>query len=268
MEDSGTLGPFQCVSRDKFNPGHSIQLNRLFATPRKRRDSLWVAKFQFFAWNASVSIADEMPFRGPDGFPYIRLNLPAKNSSEPVSCLSEVCVSLVERGLGAAFFSSAKDQTRTAQYVVTNGVLESLRSYGTWDGDPTDREELRMKPQVYTEDGLETSFIEPERQVLIGDPAPKFLPPHTARLLHSHLSRGWKIEEPRVTLLVDQEIAPSRNLVINKKFSDFPDSQTAAQQTRMLTWYLPPRRGLILMPEDWTHDQMTPLKEFFPSCVA
>jgi len=29
----------------------------------------------------------------------------------------------------------------------------------------------------------------------------------------------------------------------------------------MLLWYLPPRRYLLLMPENWTTDQMRPLRE-------
>jgi hypothetical protein len=152
--------------------------------------------------------------------------------------------------------------------VISNGVLESLRAYGTWNGDPTDRAEIRKRPKSVSEDGLETSFIETDCAVYVGDPAPKFLPAHTARFLYGHLSQDWNIQEPRIKLLVDRELAPSRNLVINIKFSEFPDSDTAAAQTRMLTWYLPPRRGLMLMPENWTQDQMTPLREFFHSVSA
>ncbi len=265
--DSAPKKHFQRIESDRFNLAHSEQLHQLFTVPRERRNSLWLEKFQFFAWNASV-VAKESTFRGPDGFPYMRLNIPSTDHPGETNCISNICSSLAEQGLGAAFFTSAEDEVTAAQYVISNGVLESLRAYGTWNGDPTDRAELREKPQSSSEDGLETSFIENDRTVLVGDPAPKFLPAHTARFLHWHLSQGWKVAEPRVKLLVDQELAPSRNLVINTKFSDFPDSDIAAARTRMLTWYLPPRRGLILMPEEWTQDQMTPLKEFFQPASA
>lgn len=259
--DSAQKKHFQRIKTKPFHVEYAQQLHRLFSISRENRDSLWLEKFQFFAWNASVVIAKE--FRGPDGFPYVRLNMPAAGPATETNCLSNICSALAEQGLGATFFASAEDDVTAAQYVISNGVLESLRAYGTWNGDPTDREEIRKAPQSISEDGLETSFVENDYPVFLGDPAPKFLPAHTARFLHLHLSQGLKVEEPRIKLLIDQELAPSRNLVINKKFSDFPDSDTAAARTRMLTWYLPPRRGLILMPEDWTQEQMTPLKDFF-----
>ena len=56
-------------------------------------------------------------------------------------------------------------------------------------------------------------------------------------------------------------MTPSRNLVIGRKFSEFPDREVASRATQMLLWYLPPRRYLLLMPENWTLDQMRPLKE-------
>jgi len=243
--------------------GHAQQLRYLFAVPRETRDASWVKKFQFFAWNAAVVLSEEAIFRGPDGFLYVRLNLPPSHCSAETRCLSHICFFLAEQGLGVAFFASADDNRDNAQYVISNGVLESLRAYNTWNGDPTDREEIRKKPKLTSEDGLETSFMEQNGEVLVGDPTPRFLPAHTARFLHWQLSQELKIEEPRIKMLIDRELVPSRNLVINKKFSEFPDSETTAARTRILTWYLPPRRGLMLMPEDWIQNQMTPLKDFF-----
>jgi hypothetical protein len=259
--------PFQWIESGRLNLEHTEHLRQLFTVPRKRRNALWLKRFQFFALDAGVAIEEEPTFRGPDGFPYIRLNIPSAQSVG-TTCLSNLCSSLTERGLGAAFFASSKEDIVKAQYVVSNGVLESLRAYSMWDGDPTDRAEIRKRPKPTSEDGLETSFIETDCAVYVGDPPPKFLPAHTARFLHWHLSQDWNIEEPRIKLLIDRELAPSRNLVINIKFSEFPDSDTAAAQTRMLTWYLPPRRGLILMPENWTQEQLRPLKEFFQPLPA
>lgn len=257
-----------CLKNQCCHFGHTQQLRNLFFVPRENRDSAWVEKFQLFAWSAAVIVPKEGPFRGPDGFPYIRLDIPSSKSSAETKCLAHICSSLAEQGFGATFFASAKDDMDEAQYVISNGVLESLRAYGTWNGDPTDRAEIRKRPKSVSADGLETSFVEQDGNIFIGDPAPRFLPAHTARFLHWHLCQGLKIEEPRIKMLIDEELAPSRNLVINKKFSEFPDSETAAAKTRILTWYLPPRRGLILMPEDWTQNQMTPLKEFFAPIPA
>ena len=52
--------------------------------------------------------------------------------------------------------------------------------------------------------------------------------------------------------------------MINKKFSQFASPQEAGVQGRALLWYLPPKRGLLLMPESWTEEQMRPLTDYFP----
>jgi hypothetical protein len=178
------------------------------------------------------------------------------------NCLSNLYVSMAEQGLGAAFFKNSTDAPDVAEYVMPTGVLESLRSYGTWDGDPEDIAELTAKPQQHAGDsGVEQTSVETERQVMVGSPSDSYLPKHTARLLYRHLTEGWKMEDPRVALVVDPQMTPTRNLVIGRKFSEFPDAEVAAQAARMLLWYLPPRRYLLLMPENWSADQMRPLRE-------
>jgi hypothetical protein len=97
--------------------------------------------------------------------------------------------------------------------------------------------------------------------VMVGSPSENYLPKHTARLLYRHLTEGWKMEDPRVALVVDPQMTPTRNLIIGRKFSEFPDQEIAGQAARMLLWYMPPHRYLLLMPENWSTDQMRPLRE-------
>jgi hypothetical protein len=69
------------------------------------------------------------------------------------------------------------------------------------------------------------------------------------------------LEEPRVQLLVDCNLRPSRNLVIGRKRSSFASERELAGELQRISWFLPRHRAIILMPEDWSLDQMVPLTE-------
>jgi hypothetical protein len=260
--------PFVSVPEERFNLDDTNRLAQAMEVPREQRGSPWLDALQSAAWNASIVLPTEPVFLGPDGMPYVRLELPPVGEAVETNCLSNLFVSMAEQGLGAAFFKNNTDPPEAAEYVVPTGVLESLRAYGTWDGDPDDVAELSAQSQQHAaedgiekKEGIEKTDVATERQVMVGPPSEIYLPKHTARLLYRHLTEGWKMEDPRVALVVDPQMVPTRNLVIGRKFSEFPDQETAGQAARMLLWYLPPRRYLLLMPENWSADQMRPLRE-------
>ena len=250
------------IPEARFNLDDTNRLAQAMQVPREQRDSHWLDELQDAAWNASIVLPTEPVFLGPDGMPYVRLELPPIDEAVETNCLSNLFVSMAEQGLGAAFFKTNADPPEAAEYVVPTGVLESLRAYGTWNGDPDDVAELASHPQRHAaESGIEKTDVETERQVMVGSPSEDYLPKHTARLLYRHLTEGWKMEDPRIALVVDPQMAPTRNMVIGRKFSEFPDQDVAGQAARMLLWYMPPHRYLLLMPENWSTDQMRPLRE-------
>jgi hypothetical protein len=260
---TGTPGRrFVSVPEERFSLDDTNRLAQAMEVPREQRDSRWLEEFQSAAWNASIVLPTEPVFLGPDGMPYVRLELPPIGEAVETNCLSNLYVSMSEQGLGAAFFKNRTDLPEAAEYVMPTGVLESLRAYGTWDGDPEDVAQLSARPQQHTAgSGIEKTDVETQREVMVGSPSENYLPKHTARLLYRHLTEGWKMEDPRIALVVDPQMTPTRNLVIGRKFSEFPDQEVAAQAARMLLWYLPPRRYLLLMPENWSSEQMRPLRE-------
>jgi hypothetical protein len=260
---TGTPGRrFVSVPEERFNLDDTNRLAQAMEVGREQRDSRWLDEFQAAAWNASIVLPTEPVFLGPDGMPYVRLELPPVGEAVETNCLSNLFVSMAEQGLGAAFFKNHTDPPEAAEYVMPTGILESLRAYGTWDGDPEDVAELSARPQQHAAaSSIEKTDVQTEREVMVGSPSEGYLPKHTARLLHRHLTEGWKMEDPRIALVVDPQMTPTRNLVIGRKFSEFPDQEIAAQAARMLLWYLPPRRYLLLMPENWSAEQMRPLRE-------
>ncbi len=238
------------------------RLAEVFTTPRLARDEAWTARFFEAVWNASLQVGTPAVFQGPDYFAYVRVQLPAPAVAFDSNCVANLAAQAVDRTMGIAVFSSA--QATEPEFVLSMGVLDSLLLYGSWRGDPIDLADLAAAGQQQGASGIQTSTLKTDQQVLVGSPSATFLPAHTARALHRHLAEGWKIAEPRVALLVNPALAPTRNLVINRRLAEFPNRETADRQGQMLRWYLPPKRGLLLMPDGWEEKDMLPLTNFFP----
>jgi len=223
-----------------FNLDATRALHSLFRS--QTRDAAWLSSFYLAAWNASVSVGEPEHFDGPDGMPYYRLNLPGGGTDFDAQSLSNMAGICVERNAGAAFFARADDPETAPQFVLSMGVLDSMLRYDSPDGDPVDCEV----------DSRSQSLFAGSRQVLTASPSAEFLLGYTARALHRYMSCIWGIADPRVHLLVDPALHPSRNLVIGRKRSSFSSDQEVSDEMARLLWFMPPRRSLILMPEDWS----------------
>src|ERR1700744_798278 len=168
---------FVSVPEERFNLDDTNRLAQAMEVPREQRDSRWLDTLQGAAWNASIVLPTEPVFLGPDGMPYVRLELPPVGEAVETNCLSNLFVSMAEQGLGVAFFKNRTDAPEAAEYVLPTGVLESLRAYGTFDGDPADVQELASRPQQPgAESGMEKTEVETERQVMVGSPTESYLP--------------------------------------------------------------------------------------------
>lgn len=230
-----------------FDIGATRSLDALFQT--QERDAAWLNAFYPAAWNASVSVPEIYHFDGPDGMPYYRLNLPSPNADFEAQSLSNLANTCVERNAGAAFFSSAADPETSPQFVMPVGVLDAMLRFDSPEGDPVDSENNPAKATTGS------------REVLTATPSKEFLPAYTARALHRYMSRIWGIADPRIHLLIDPSLSPSRNLVIGRKRSSFSSDQEVTDEMARLLWFMPPNRSLILMPEDWSFDQMDRLSD-------
>jgi hypothetical protein len=252
-----------------FNLEETRRLDALFRVPHEERGDPWVEQFYDAAWYASVTVANPAHLDGPDGFPYYRLNLPPENVAFDSQSLGNLARDCVERNAGVAFFASAGDADAQPQFVLSMGLLDSLLRYDSAEGDPIDRVEASHahNPALFDveEEGPRHQVLVAKsgHNILTGTPSTEFLPPYTARALHRYMTRIWEIEEPRVHLLVDANMRPSRNLVIGRTGSSFPSEQDIAGEMQRLFWFLPRNRAVILMPEDWTFEQMDRLSDLF-----
>ena len=212
-------------------------LSELFAIYRNLRDLAWTEQSMRAAWNASVVVNDPPAIEGPDGFAYLRLNLPTPGSPFASNSMANVAPTCVARAGGVAFFASVDDPLTASQFVLSMGMVDLLLRHDSWTGDPQDRSEAPRPEGGKLASGLRTVTLETSHQVMIGSPSAAFLPRYTARALLHHLREGWGIAEPRVQLLPDPQLRPTRNLVIGRKLRDFPSDAAAQDNIQRLTWY-------------------------------
>lgn len=246
-----------------FDLDRTAELASLFEVPRDRRDPAWLARFYPAAWFGSIELAAPEPTIGPDNMPYLRLNLPRAHAPFDSQCLGNLVDQCLGQGIGAAIFSNPDDPPEAAQFVFPFGVLDSMARYDSAEGDPVDLDDWSRPPPPPPKRGF-LGFgraKEAPRQMLVATPSADYLPPHAARALHHYLTVRWELDDPRIALAVDPGLRPTRNLVIGRKRSSFADEGFLNSLMNYTTWYLPPARGLAVMPEDWRLDEMTPLRE-------
>ncbi len=226
------------------------------------RDANWSEAFFPAAWNASVMLGEPPIAPGPDGFPYLRLDVPSAGSYES-NCLANLAQYAIDNGAGAAFYASP--DAASPAYLMSLGQLYSLLRYDSWEGDPQDVDDTRRGPRsdiVLAGAGGERITFEASHEIMLGKPSRDFLPAPMAAGLHRHLTLGWGMTDPRVGILIDPQLAPSRNLLLNCKASDAPDPALIKAHMQQLLWYFPPARSLMLLPDGWSEENMVPLASY------
>lgn len=257
---------FHVYRERMFDLDGTHRLAQLFAMPKESRDAAWQAAFWECAWTASVALTGEpQVFTGPDGFPYLRLDIPTAGAFEP-QCLANVAPYCLQYLHGAAFFAGPDEPPEAAQYVLSLGLIDSLLRYDSPDGDPIDIEEAALPeaPGMFERvGGGHSVVVTQDHDVLIGTPSADYLPPPLARSLYLHLTQGWGVEEPRVQLVVDRHLRPHRALMIGCRPGDFPPDAPLDDMVQRLIWHLDPSRQILLAPDGTSVESMTPLRELF-----
>lgn len=237
-----------------FDVGRTPLLAQLLAMPGDRRDDAWMDRFFDAAWTGSIYIPAANSLVGPDGFRYYRLVVPQMGEPFDSHCLGALVPDCLALQSGAAFFLREDDPSEAAAFVCSLGLIDSLLRYDSPHGDPIDAAELAEGATDRADSG---------GSVLLGTPSADFLPPVLASALHRFLAEEWGMKDPRVQIMVDTAMRPSRALVISRKPSEFPEGSDIAWELRRVQWFLDPNRMAVLMPEDLTPRNMTPLRQLF-----
>ncbi len=205
----------------------------LFTTPREARDGAWQARFYETIMDAGLATTERQVMEGPDGFPYFVLQRPPVGQPfSPVS-VADVLEHCTDQGLGIVI----EPTEHGPEWVFTYGDLFSRRAYGSFDGDPVDRDAAQERPA--------TEVLAKDTPVMIGAPNDEMLPAWSRRVLASFLKQAANVAEPRVLVLVEPSRSPARNLVFNLHPEDFPSQDAFRRVMNALGWFMPPNRPCI-----------------------
>ncbi|WP_299323277.1 hypothetical protein [Parasphingopyxis sp.] len=234
------------------DPDMTRRLEQLAAVPAEQRDTSWQYDFFTALWTAAIEIPSSTPFVGLDGFAYLRFDMPSADEfvAHNLAGLTQPCL---DAGSGAVLFADARAEEPI--YVIPMGMIESILRYRDWRGDPVDIAETRGAPDAGN------VRLKAGSKVMQGTPSADYLSPEAARALDRHLKEIWKIEQPRVSVMMSAEMQPSRSLVVNVSRDAFGSDAHADNFARAVLWFLPPSRSIIFMPDTMAEADMIPLAD-------
>ncbi len=227
------------------------RLRQLFGQPAGRRDARWQQAMWDQLWVAALVEGRPAAFTGPDGFGYARLQLSGAAGAPAINLAGQV-EGIVGAHRGFVLFADG-DPNAPPLWVAPMGVLVSLMQFDSADGDPLDARESAQAPAPPSAD----------RTLLVAAPSWLYLAPASAAALRAHLVAEWNLPDPAVAFVSSPALRPTRALMIGKRASDFAREGVGQDDmhhaVQMLTWFLPPGRALMLMPDDFDVGKLVPL---------
>lgn len=220
------------------------RLATLLSLPAGERDAGWLARFHVAVWHAALDMPWDAPVEGPDGFSYLRLDLPPAGMAFEGRALGELAAQCVRGGFGAAIYADGADPVERAAFVFSMGRLDSMLRYDDAEGDPLDR--------APSADG----------DVMVSAPSRTLLPGVSARPIFGLLVDGWGFDDPGVALIDDPAATPSRSLVLSIAADELPAGLPQDEALALLGWFLPPGRALMFRPAGFEAAHFVPLAQF------
>ena len=235
----------------KFDLAQTQALAKLFAEPRESRDQIWRRKFYATVPDATLMAFEPQVSPGPDQFPYFHLAIPDPGPLTPF-CVSHVLDDALNGGFGIVIFGDSS-RSSDPEWVFNYGNLLSYSLFGDFEGDPAERGHL----------GGPQSAIRPsdnQHQVLMAAPSEAYLPIRARKAMAGYMRHWFEHPEPKITLLEDPQLAPSRNLMVNLTLEDYDGDETKLHAAiHYLSWYLPVTYRIVPMPAGWSDSSFVPL---------
>lgn len=226
--------------------GKTEEIDKLLSVPLSERNDIWKEQFYKLIDTASLSLPDENVFVGPDGFPYLLLNIPEPGQQYHSYSLRTVLGHCLENGLGLVI---ARGDMSKPEWVFPFGMLWCFKEFGKLEV-PAD-EKIRGELLNETPAGrLSKEVVEESRQVMVGQPSEEYLPEYVRQVIRNFVTQRLNITDVQAFLLMDPAAEPTQSLV----FSIFPDQFANENEygavLSMLRWYLPTHYGLAGIARD------------------
>lgn len=216
------------------------EVDKLLSVPLAERNEAWKIKFYQVVDTASLSLPDENVFVGPDGFPYLLLNIPEPGNQYHSYSLRTVLGHCLENGLGLVI---ARGDMSKPEWVFPFGMLWCFKEFGQLEVPA--EEKIRGELLDETPAGrLSKEVVQESRQVMVGQPSQEYLPEYVRVSLRNFFAQRLNMPEIQAFLLLDPAAEPPQSIV----FSVFPDQFANENEygavLSMLRWYLPTHYGL------------------------
>lgn len=228
------------ADNDVFSLDDTLELYELFQVPKEERDQDWVRDFFEVIPNASLRGFEPQMQRGPDGFPYLMLSLPESGEEFDAFSVGDSVEYCLKAGCGIALFANPK-KLEQPEWVFSFGSLWSYQNFKNFIGDPNDEipsseEEVKKNQEKLSE----------PRDIQVATPSDDYFPKFARLAVSRFLKDTIGLEKPRVALVIDPILKPSRALM----FADLQPSRFEKEEhfvylMQALRWFLPSTRGLM-----------------------
>jgi hypothetical protein len=230
-----------------FDLQKTSELAALFETPRESRDDAWIAQFYQAVPDATMMSFTPQVQQGPDHFPYFQMAIPEPGPLTPF-CITHVLDYLLDNGLGIAMFGDAT-RANGPEWVFSYGDLLSYSLFGRFDGDPN-AANLPTSPDTGG-----------PHQILKATPSEAYFPARARRSLGRYMRAMFQHPDPKIALIDDAKLNPSRNLMINLTLNQYHGDQNKLNSAmRYLVWFIPRKYSLMPMPPGWDDSGFAPLE--------
>lgn len=230
----------------KFDLEKTARLGELFAVPREKRDDAWRRQFYQAVDDASLMSFTPQVAAGPDQFPYFQMAMPDPGAFTPF-CVTHLLDYLLENGFGIAIFGDSS-RAQGPEWVFTYGELVSYRLYGDFDGDPAELARTASAPKGG------------HHSVLVAAPSESYFPSYARRALGTYAKRVIQIATPKIGLIDDPQVTPSRSLMLNLTLAAYHgDEKKLTAAMHYLSWFLPRTYRIVPTPAGWDDSNFVPL---------
>ena len=200
----------------------TLVLQKLFSVQEDLRNEAWLEQFYQAVAEASFKCEAPQVIQGPDGFPYVKLEIPAHGEEFQCYVLKHMKDDfLLERGFGVAIFAG-KNQP---DWVFSYGDILNFHLLNSFTA----------KNDIFSTKHHDEDLPEPE-DILMGGPAKEILPMEARKVLCAFLSHYY--DDPKVGLIAHKS-DNTYELAFDCTPDKFEDHETFREIIQQISWFLP-----------------------------
>jgi hypothetical protein len=211
----------------------SANINDLLKYELSARDREWEHAFLHAFAQAKLKILNDAPSQGPDGWPYLLVEINDEASEPAYKVLSW----LSDKGIGLV----VNPTKETPDYVFTYGMIWNYRERGEFlSNSNADKDRVTVQ-KINLADG---------QKMLVGPPSDTYLPPYARTILKSFF-RDNGLPEMRVLLMTEnEETEPKQyDLCFSLEALGAPEQHEHKGILEALSWFLPAHYSLMVISE-------------------